>query len=82
MPTPIAHAATNNAMIHQYFRRENFIAPTRELRLLLAAGGDAGNGLIVEIGPLSFPNRSTVLRGRRRRWKRPNMMQIYQTPAT
>jgi hypothetical protein len=39
MPTPIAHAATNNAMIHQYFRRENFIAPTREFRLLLAAGG-------------------------------------------
>jgi len=30
MPTPNAHAATNNAMIHPYCRRENFIAPTHD----------------------------------------------------
>src|SRR6267143_7260259 len=30
MPTPNAHAATTNAMIHPYFRRENFIAPTHD----------------------------------------------------
>jgi hypothetical protein len=42
----------------------------------------AGRGLILEISPFSFPNLSAVLRGRTPRWKRPIMIQLYQTLVT
>jgi hypothetical protein len=37
-------------------------------------GNLPGSGLTVETSPLSFPNRSVVLRGRMQRWKCPAML--------